>query len=384
LRLVHPARLVQSVAYHTGVLWVTPFVGMIDRSDLEYLLSFVMRDLAWLDVIIKGLVPGRDDVTRERLSQVRASLEAIAGLHAESSTKPIAEPVQAIRDPWDVPRGWTDYGAIRLALLASLPPSAWHSALAELRNMKPLVLPGSQTTWEKRVDDLDKQISDVEKALRGSDDKLKIWAQETAASIPHELQALWREIDFGRNHFRNRVAKQTTIARITWSLVLAATAAVTYYLSRWAPSDGNLVAPWFVALCGLLGGSVSALRSLGFTELPERGSLEIEAVKLRLRPIVGAMSAIVLYIVARSALVFEIVERIDPSTGTAPVRIQVGMGHVVWAYYALAFTAGFSERLFLGMLQAVGDKVSRASESPKPASHSSANVNSPPGQSTTK
>ncbi len=352
-------RCVRWLAYHTGVLWLTPFVGMIDRSDLEYLLSCVMRDLAWLDVVVKGL--GADEtITRERLSQVRGSLEEIAGL-SPSGSNPRLQP---IRHPWDVPRGWTDYGAMRLALLASLPRAAWHPAVAELRNMRLLVLQDNRTTWDQRADNLEKQISDLDDLSMKDPTSLRIAL--LTAQIPHELQALWREIDFGRNSARARVAKQTTTAQITWCLVLAATVTVTVCLSYWAQDDGYfLVVPWFVTLCGLLGGSVSALRSLGFNELPDRASLEVEAVRLRLRPVVGAMSAIVFYVIGRSALVFEVVEQVTEGVRVAPVQIHVGAGHIPWAYYTLGFVAGFSERLFLGVLQTVSDRISRSSDPAK-------------------
>jgi hypothetical protein len=363
------------IGYYTGILWLTPFVGMVDRGDLELLMSAAKRDLAWLDVLIKSVTTG-DDATLEKLRQVQASLQIIVGERDPSPDLKLVALVQPVRYPWHVARGWTDYGAVRLALLAALPPTAQHAALAELRNMKPVVVTGNRDAWDKRAADLEAQLPKIDDARRDGDAKAKAWADSMAAWVPQELQALWREVDFGRNYWRSRVAKQTTTARITWALVVAATAALAAYLTHL--NDNGTVKPWVVTLCGLLGGSVSALSSLNFTGLPERGSLEVEAVKLRLRPVIGAMAAIVFYVIGRATLVFQVVEAApDVAQRSASLLIVVGKGNIHWAYYAIGFLAGFSERLFLSVIGSAGDRLSSSSNSSGSSSNSSANTTQP-------
>jgi hypothetical protein len=329
--------------HRTGVAWLTPFIGRNDGSDLESLRSSILRDLEWADVLWME-APSQEQEKLQSLNQVRADLAALLGRTADVGTTKANKSILPVLYPWHLARGWSDYGAIRLALLASLPPRARRAALAELRNMKSVVLSGSQLAWEQLAQNVEELLKDAKR--RGDE------------SIPHKLQALWREVDFGRNARWVRTAKQSTISGLTWFLVLAATLAVASALSRREPADPN---PWLIVLLGLLGGSVSALRSVkDLARLPERSPVENEAVKLRLRPVVGAMAALMLYVIGRSGLVFQLVTVVSPDI---PARIQIRVENVAWAYYALAFVAGFSERLFLGMLSAVENSVSRSAPS---------------------
>jgi hypothetical protein len=305
--------------YGSGIPWLTPFIGTVDRADLEYLRECVLRDLAWVETLLT------DDTSRTpALVQVMTDLAALV---REPPGAAAANPrFRPIRYPWHVASGWTDYGAIRVALLASLPRHARPAAIGELKCMEPVVLEGSRATWHARVAELEALIA----------------KDPDAVAIPSSLQALWREVDFGRSYRWIRIAKNTTILSLTWSLVLSATIVAAIALARFDVKSE--VDPWFVALLGLLGGSISALRSTNLIELGERQPIDGEAVKLRLRPVVGAAMAIVVYVLGRSALAFELVTQVVPDH-TAPVQIRVP--DIAWGYYALAFLAGFAERWFL-------------------------------------
>src|SRR5690349_6014512 len=178
--------VVRHVFHSTGIAWLTPLVGKLDSSDLEYLRASILRDLEWA----KQLVGDTD-----ALKPIVADLSALAGQASDSKLLPI-------RYPWHVPSGWTDYGGVRLALLASLPARAYAGALAELVAMEPLVLANSRPKWRTIAADIETRLA----------------AAPADPTIPHALQAMWREIDFGRNYWRVRVAKNTTITTITWSL----------------------------------------------------------------------------------------------------------------------------------------------------------------------
>ncbi|HMG21597.1 MAG TPA: hypothetical protein VK607_09785, partial [Kofleriaceae bacterium] len=308
--------VVRKLLYWTGIGWLTPLVGTQDRADLEYLRESIIRDREWLDSLL------RDPANQASgLAQVRADLAALLG---EAPGPGTSSGFLQIRYPWHVPSGWTDYGGIRVALLAALPAQARPAALAELRCMEPLVLAGLRPAWSARLT----KVQDL------------IAASPDSPEIPHDLQGLWREIDFGRGHWRIRVAKNTTITSITWFLVLAATITATVMLDRLDHGTGcgdQQVDPWFIALLGLLGGSISALRTIGLIGLEERGSVEVEVVRLRLRPVVGAAMAIVIYVLGRSAIAFELVcttakvvataaatttaTTTTTTTGSAPIQI---------------------------------------------------------------
>src|SRR5262249_44258171 len=83
------------------------------------------------------------------------------------------------------------------------------------------------------------------------------------------------------------------------------------------------------------------------TSLGERQSVEVEVIKLRLRPVVGAAMAIVVYVLGESHIAFELLDNATTAS-SAPIHIQVAS--IAWGYYALAFLAGFAERWFLQLV----------------------------------
>jgi hypothetical protein len=263
-------------------------------------------------------------VNADRLRELRRKLETLA---SESDS------------PSRVERGWTDYGAYRLELLGLVPPDARRAVLEELRMMKAVVLEESHERWEALAVQVDGLLRD----------------QPQHGAIPHKIQELWREIDWSRGLRRSRVAKFTRTTQYTWVLLVMATAA-TLFFARGFPN--NDVSPVLVVVLGFLGGAASALRSVDGLQRADRSSAEVESVKLRLRPYVGAMAAIVLYIVARSGILFEIVQTGagDASKPAAHVQVQLAADQIKFAYYTLAFVAGLSERLFLSLLDQAGTR----------------------------
>jgi hypothetical protein len=210
--------------------------------------------------------------------------------------------------------------------------------------MQGLVFKDQRAAWLQRVRRL-------EQALSGAG------VPHQAERIPHELQSLWREIDFARDKARRRVAKQTTIVQITWAALVLATAGIALVLSQTAPQEA---APsvWLVVLFGLLGGTVSALRTVDFSRLNDRSPIENEAVRLRLRPVLGAAAALVSFVLAGLGLL-----AIRGTQGTLPIQIQVtDAGQLFWAYCVLGFMAGFSERWFLRLLDSTMSSVPSGTE----------------------
>jgi hypothetical protein len=322
-------------AFHwSGIAWWTPLVGKQDSADLEYLRASIVRDLEWVSGMVR---PAELEVVRKDLAALVGQ-----GTPGESRFQPVVY-------PWHVPSGWTDYGGIRLALLAVLPVEARLGALVELRNMEGLVLAESRAKWRQAAIDLQAELT----AATSAGD----------ASIPHKLQALWREIDFGRNYWRVRVAKNTTITSLTWSLVLAAT--ITLLVMFRAREPDGQINVWLVALLGFLGGSMSALRSTSILS-GERRSIEIEAARVRLRPVVGSAMAVVAYVIGQSALVFELVTS-EPSTASHHAPIQIYVQNIAWGYYAIAFLAGFTERWFLKILELAEGRFDPPPPSPPPS-----------------
>ncbi len=325
---------VRKFFHGSGIAWWTPLVGKADAADLEYLRAAILRDLAW--------VQGFTDRT-DALDRVERDLSALVDWGDDEADDADAESrLLPVRYPWHIASGWTDYGATRLALLAALPAEARPSALAEMRSMEPLVLAGSRAKWNAQATELENKLA----------------VAPTDPTIPHRLQALWREIDFGRNQFRVRVAKNTTITGLTWSVLLVALLGVCMILQHKADKDAPTCV-WLVALLGLLGGAMSALRSTDMIG-GERRSIELEAARVRLRPLVGAAMGVVVYVIGRSNLVFELVVGAAPKSN-APIQIKVP--DIAIAYYAFAFVAGFAERWFLKII----DLVEGRTEAPPPA-----------------
>ncbi len=422
------------VFHGSGLAWLTPFVGKQDSADFEYLRSSIVRDLAWVDALLD------EDPDNKGLARVALDLAALLGEARKSTVPSVLFP---IRFAWHVPSGWTDYGGIRLALLAALPVDALSGALVELRSAEALVLAGSRAKWSVQLAALEAVVADPVKAA----DK----------SVRHKLQALWREIDFGRNYWRVRVAKNTTITSVTWALIVVATILTAMTIAKVDAQDranaeaavplattpvisaagsanpatpagsatsenGSAGAPastagsgsagsgsagsaapsgsgsagsstpsigsggsgsakshipeepvniWFVVLLGLLGGSISALRSTNLISIAERRPIEVEAVRLRLRPVVGAAMALVLYVIGHSALVFELMTAAgDRATTAHAAPIQIHVPSIAWGFYALAFLAGFSERWFLQILELTEARFEAApAPAPKPIPH---------------
>jgi len=319
------------ILFRTGVAWLTPFVGVVDFSDLDQLRGQIQRDLMLLNAV-RCDVPVNDVVALRKIDSVRESLEQLLGV-APSSMSQSTGAVRPARWPWHASRGWADYGAVRAAFYACLPPEVWGSALYELDNMKSLLFASAQRGWTVCLENLREAVA-----------TLPLTAA-CRAQIPYDVQGLWHEINFARDKKRRRVVKQTTIVQITWAVLVVATTVLTALLHFRVRPEGVPDAG-IVVVFGLLGGTVSALRTVDFVRLKDRSPVEIEAVRLRLRPVLGGSVALVTYALAGLGLVSVV--------GTAadfPVQIVVAnTDRLFWTYCVIGFMAGFSERWFLAFL----------------------------------
>jgi len=154
----------------------------------------------------------------------------------------------------------------------------------------------------------------------------------------------------------DRVVKQTTILQITWAILVLVTVSVIVLTRGHAQPDAPVA--WVVVLFGLLGGTVSALRTVDFSRLHERSSLENEAVRLRLRPVLGAAAALVTYVLAGWGC-----SLFGAPRGLFRFKFKWTLPHDhFWAYCAIGFMAGFSERWFLRLL----DSTITSAQSPEP------------------
>lgn len=329
--------LVGWLLYRTGVGWLTPFVGVVDFSDFDQLRGAIASDLGWLASLIADTPPSS---ARDKLVSVHGSLEKLLNKGASTfgaSKEALGIPTVPLDWPWQTGTAWSAYGALRGALYLSLPEAAWLAASQELSNMRSLVLPRGRDSWKERLQSLQVQLGSTTPA--------------TPIVVPQELQSLWREVDFGRDKSRRRVAKQTTIVQITWTVLVLATGGLTWTLSR-GPGQEHAPVAWIVVLFGLLGATVSALRSANFSRLDERAPVETEAVKLRLRPVVGASAALFTYVVAGLGLVVVA----GASKASFPLQITVDTERqAYWLYCLLGFLSGFSERWFLQLVSSASD-----------------------------
>jgi len=319
------------ILFRTGVAWLTPFIGVVDFSDLDQLRGQMQRDLLLLNNIRRDLAE-TDGLALQKIDGVRESLEQMLCV-IPSRTGPSTATVRPVRWPWHASRGWADFGAVRAAFYACLPPAVWTAALYELGNMKPLLFTSAQRDWAARLDRLREVVATV---------------PLTAASreqVPYDLQSLWHEVNYARDKKRRRVVKQTTIVQITWAVLVIATSVLAALLHG-RPRATGVPDAGIVIVFGLLGGTVSALRTVDFVRLKDRSPVEIEAVRLRLRPVLGGSVALVTYALAGLGLV--------SVTGTAadfPVQIVVAnTDRLFWTYCVIGFMAGFSERWFLAFL----------------------------------
>jgi hypothetical protein len=85
--------------YRTGLAWLTPFVGVVDFSDLEQLRGQILRELAWLDGLIEDGAEGAP-VRLEKMRQVRASFETLVGAPKREPRERLAIGVHPVRWPW--------------------------------------------------------------------------------------------------------------------------------------------------------------------------------------------------------------------------------------------------------------------------------------------
>ncbi|MCA9619158.1 MAG: hypothetical protein KC731_09050 [Myxococcales bacterium] len=294
-----------------------PFSNEQGPGDLQYLRGVVKRDMRWVETLLVG----------------EPDSEILHRCHDE--LRKLAETPR----PADVPAAWTDYGAVRLLLLGAVPPEARSAALAELRAMSRVVLPHFATRWAATAD-YAAQLIDAD----ASDQR-----------VPHLLQQLFREVDYGRSYLALRISKYTALANSTWLLICGFTAGITYFLSEWRTGDAHHPVVWLLALFGLLGGSVSALRENENLPRAVRGTLHIKEVQLRLRPVLGAMSAVVMYAIMQSEIVFSVVAS-GTEASSALVRIHVANDNIPMAYYSIAFVTGFSERFFLSVVNQIAER----------------------------
>jgi hypothetical protein len=318
-------------------LRLTPLGRVIDRDDLNYLRSRVETDLATAKELL-------------RRQPADGALKEVEGELRRLSDAPFS---------WNVAQTWTEYGALRRRLIAFLPPSAWQAALVELTITGAGMVPAMGENWKALAEKTDKLVHEDYR-----DPKNAAQQPQIADEICFNLQELWTEIDFARARWAFKIAKLETITNLTWLALVLATVGVAHYLPRYYPTSDR-VSVKLLLFFGFLGGAVSALRaSSDFGGLDTR-KLSLETVKIRLRPALGAMAALVLYVIGRSGLVFSLgqppVESAAQSHG-ALIALQVIPAAVPAVYYVLAFLGGFSERFFMRMLDRAQERFPATSQ----------------------
>ena len=304
---------------------LTPLVRVVDLDDLNYLHSRVQTDLATVRDLLR-----RKPTDPATLEEIEKELVRLSRL----------------RFSWNVPTAWSAYGAVRRRLLALLPDSAWQAALAELRIMERLVLAPSDA-WKALADKTDKLIHDTYPESK-EDEKL-------ADEISFNLQELWHEVDFARSYRAYRLAKFESITNLNWALLAVTILGIAYWLPR-----GN-VSVKLLVLFGLLGGAVSALQASHAIVSLETGRVTQETINLRLRPMLGAMAALVFYAIGQSGLLFSFGQT---KTGGPPIALLVSTEAVPYVYYVLAFLGGFSERFFMRAISQVEERFPPSERTP--------------------
>ncbi len=215
-------------------------------------------------------------------------------------------------------------------------------------------LPKEETTVREELKNLRKRLMGL---LPGDDhdDKKKADAhRESETRLRAELEALSRRAAMARegywlkvNMTRNRLFVMGTILAVLLVVALFLLPAVIF------PDEDDLGRGfyWAIALAGMIGGVISAL--IGAEPLDTRAAIfYIKRRLLYLRPFVGGTLALIAYIALRSGTIS------FPSLNaeTSPLFALV-----------VAFTAGFSERLFIrGILKAALPRGEEKAETEQP------------------
>jgi hypothetical protein len=339
-------------------LYVLPVADGADEFDLVYFKSAVARDLAWLRTM-------HPELARQVASTSTGGGVPSAG--PDSTARALLSHLQELeaRSPWwltsvDLAEWWTEYAGLHAELLGQLPASEWDAALTELACQDRKVLQKSRAPWVG--------------LLREARASARAGHQHT----PSLLQGLFNEIEFARQYTSLRIAKYLRLSAIVSLLIGTLSFAVAFLLSRQPAPAGEHPNIWLIVVLGLLGGAVSALRQNETLVGENRAGLRVADAQLRLRPLIGAMASIIVYVIAESGLILEVISG-PQETGTALMQVRVGAGHVAMAYYVLSFLSGFSERFFLGMLDRVGERFEAGQGAPAPTGADADGVPTPGG-----
>ena len=246
---------------------------------------------------------------------------------------------------------WMVYARIRLEILGRLDESQWQAAWTELALHERKVLGPSRPAWLE-------MLNNAKNAIDAAPPKRTV-------SVPSLLQELFNEVEFARQYTSLRIAKYIRLTAVAWSLIASITLVITYFLSKWRPAGDTRPVVWLVLLFGLLGGTMSALQKNVEIVEQSRAGLRVGEAQIRLRPLVGGMSALVVYAISQSGVVFEILG--GDAKGVSLIQIHVDPNNIPMAYYGISFAIGFSERLFLGILDKIGERIASEKGTPLPA-----------------
>ena len=180
----------------------------------------------------------------------------------------------------------------------------------------------TKDSWKNLQTALTGNVSVVDDVVRA---KLRAFSQEGADA----RQARWRKV----NRLRARLS-------LTILLLAAVTVVLIVLLpSGWSPKAEGLQMHrsllLMAATCGASGGLLSALQAREQVSLPSE-QFYVEQLILYMRPVVGALAGVLLYIAQASDLL-----RVGPSKTTLEVSLFV------------AFAGGFSERVLLARLSSI-------------------------------
>jgi len=225
-------------------------------------------------------------------------------------------------------RGWHDFAAARRQEIRDYGQDELNAAAEELRQEAAKKI----TSW--RGNAITRLLSPASDAVgKGADD-------QNSLSATAVYRATLLRDDYADNVYRR--IENLSVQLITLGLILLAAVIVVVVLTLVAGLPiGKLDAPgtpilFFVVIFGLLGGSISAARSVTGTPIESRIPDQLASwYVVALRPLVGAAAAVAAFVLLQSGFI------------ASPVKD----GAVT---LAVAFAAGFSQELIVGAVAGLG------------------------------
>lgn len=278
--------------------------------------------------------------SRERLESAlgieRRLVEAESSNRGDTATDKCLDDAFAALERGDLDSGWKHLHAARRARVREM-----DLADVALLRIELLAEAGSGKLGRWRASAVEKLLGPV--AREGEETPL----EDLRLRVRRAMEI--RDEHSDNIHFKNRLTRQQVVVASLWAALLLGGLLVlfdrvSFDLDGKADFEGTATLV-LVLLLGALGASLSTLRGLSQmapdTKIPERvGSRALTS----LRPLVGAVAAVALYVLFASGL------------------FSLG-GQTLGALLTASIVAGFSERFVTGLLERVADKGSKSEPS---------------------